>query len=511
MALITLEIDKIRGPITTVATGISNLLASGINHDDIGILNVYSGSYIESVSINNRSGIIVINGQQGVVISGISSIHSGQLILDNLDLQLLTVTGSGSVSVNNSKLRRDVTITDSNTAQFTNSELYSGVTITNTRYTVIKNTNASGTKSLITATTGRSLKIISGNLSRGGLIAGKVILTGISGVQFDHCYGFGVSNTPYVFDTVNDWTLSHCSFITRRSGTKGQVVYSTGSSGYILNSIICSSGNWPVSGLGGSVIRASGSCITNLKDSTTIGQKYSSVSGYYMAKDPLFVNANKYDLRISANSPCAASADLLESLQDANLNIERIELDENAIQFYVYGQGFKATRPSGIYIVQNGRSLYLQADQSLDNDMSVVINTRYVINEDVTTVQSLTNTKSSTHSYAKDYMITKRLNYQTNIMEDYIQPYTIVPLHQFIAAVNGRINKIYVSGNYQNRGFSRDHTFDADGTSYYWIGDSIHNYLHKYSAFTNELLETYPLFNVVNPTGSFGTVNIPIH
>lgn len=489
MAVINVTVDPTYGPYYTLGEGISGVLSSGITSDDMGVVNIFSGVYNESPEINSPSGDFYIVGNNNVQIDGMILTNSGDFKCENVGVTTFTSTGSGNIDFIHGSVT-DFNVYNSPSVSIQESVVTSGFYSVGSDYVQFITVDSSGT---LSASGGYTLSILSGNYPS----AVFNVTDYVSGVIFDHSRGV---NTIINMVDSSGFILNHTSFA---SINGSGILFAENSSGVIEYSILAASGAEPVSGVSSS-ITATGTCVF---DYANPAESHPSVGGQYINRDPIFVNIGSGDLRINANSPCASSADYLENALNIDGDIINTTLDQNAIKFYVEGEEYLAKRPSGVYIVQDGKSVYFAAEGRLDNNMDVLVHNQFNIAGEVEGQQSLSSDKDVTHPYPADYKIIERKNYATNQTESYVQPYTILSLHDMLMTIDDEVADVVVSGFFFNRGFSREHSPEADGTSRYWIAEGTNNILRKYSANDDTLIDKYILFPY-NPSGSFKTVKV---
>lgn len=503
MAVYTVEVRS-DSVYTTVGAGITGIVSSGLTGADTGMVIVYSGSYAsETPTVNNPSGLIVLVGHSGAFVSGLYSVHSGTLQLDGLNSYFVTSTGSGDLTLKNAYCT-DVIVQQGNTAAFEKMQLWGAISASGCEYVYLNNSSASGTSSTIFVSGATQVDVVSGIYSNG---AAKFTFSMCSGVLLDWCYGYGYTGIPINILECEDFELNHCSFL--RTDASSYILFASGNatkatSGNVNYSILASSGVFPVSGYGTVTMLAASSCFTNYA-ALDGSMQYDIISGTYMTRDPLFTNITTGDLRISANSPCACNADYLAGAAEASGQITKTLLNKEAIKFYIRNyETYADPQPSGIHIVQGGKAVYFPSATDLENVMDVVIYTQYTVDGDVTTVQALSDDRDTEHPFPRDYKLLPRKKFNTNEIEYYVLPYTILPLEDLIVTLSDEVAEMTVSGIYRRYGFTRDHAITSDGTPFYWIGEKTNQYLYRYSAVDNQKLDTYMLY----PTGMYGTVKL---
>jgi hypothetical protein len=480
----------------------TDIFASGLTNTDYGVLIIASGDYVESLTINNTdhpSGTIVFSCENNTQVSGIIATGSGAVMITNADLHTVDFM-SGTISIENVTLGENDSLSstfDTGTdVQLRNVDIRQNVYLQSLNYLNVEEFSISGNYARLFASGITETMAV----SSGCIVYGSgILLNNCSGITVDRCYSHNVSGVPLEFISCSGFTINYNTVTNIGSGA----IKCTDSSGNIFYSIVTSSGAEPVTSHS-SIVIASGCGITNYAN---IGVSYDSVSGTYTALDPLLTDIDGGGLRLNVNSPYACAGGRLDTSPFDTSKIST-SLNYHAIKFYNHEGGGKTTRPSGVYIVQDGKAVYLKAASGNIGDMDIIINVKYESEGTVLTEQSMIDTENNNVQYDKDYRILYEYNEDTRKMEYVVEPFTMIPLSGLITNAVDSITNVIVSGFYDYRGLSYDPNIYNDSEMVYWVLERTNNYLMKYSIHDNELQEVLPLFIQTNASGVYRTIKL---
>jgi len=490
----------------TITDGITDIISNNLTNYDRGIITIQSGTYEEDLDIDSPSGVISFVTYQGdVYVSGdINVTNSGTLRFNS-------ITGHDVISSSGAGLYTDNCSFDNVIASGSSYIIMkypvfsSGVSIYNSNNIHISNFDTSGSGSYVYLEDSYDFKLTSGNISNNDGSEVLSIINSSSG-YVGNVQGYNYDTSPVVVTDSSGILFNH-NTIVNLSGD--EVMSFTNSSGNINYSIIAASGVAgsvdPISNTTSTII-ASGSFLVDYYSLSNSGYG-TAISGVYHTNNPLLVDPGSGNLKLLPESPCNSAAEYINEVRDYGENVTQVDLTEEAIKFYKHETTIKSEQPDNIYIGAGNKYVYFKSDEDLDDDMDVVINTQYESTATVTTIQSLSADFDSSHPYSKDYKLIPRLNYGTNEVDYYAYPYTIIPTNS-VAMANSNIQKITVSGFSQNKGLSRDHSIESDGTPYFWIGETYNNMVNKYSSVDNTIIDKYLLLSENNVSGVYNQVKL---
>ena len=474
----------------TVSGAIADVIASGMWDGCVADIFVLSGSYPGVSSFSISGGIINVIAEEKSYIEEIYFLSSGTISFSNFNIDVFGTSGYG---INNLVSCSGGNIISSGSASlnFISSTIGSSVNVVNTHTFV--NQDVSGfLDSNIYLNNIEDVKLQSGNYNGSAFVFNLC-----SGIFIDGIYAANISGTVFAFSGCPDFTINH---VTLSSDVSGYAIAtfkesdSVNCSGNIDYSIIIGNAG---SGQGPFIIDADQYVNTNLSClyNFVANESLTDISGVYFNRDPLLVNPTSGDLRPDVNSPCASTADKIEFLNPlGDVEIIKTPANYESVKFYDYYMNIKATQPSGIYIVGSGDAIFFKADTSLINDMRVIINKQYTINNSGIVFQSFSN-EGSSPGFSEDYKFIPKLDVTNNQTNYWVQPFSILDFTDILNSIDGTLQDVYVSGVYKYIGFTRDVFQNVDGTPLYWVGEYYNNFLYGYSSLTNERISTYPLLN----------------
>ncbi|HLD91544.1 MAG TPA: hypothetical protein VI911_11150 [Patescibacteria group bacterium] len=497
----------------SISGAIGAIINSGLTDYDRGIINIEtSGSYIASGvgCYQIPSGTLEIGStENNVHLDSMYFLNSGNIQVSNVRIDLLSISGYGQLQL------FDVSGSTISASGLSSVNITSGVIgtlldVTDSDSLILNDVYSSGNcKYNITRVS--SVNISSGDYSNYDDTGFKLTLDVCSGIYINKIKGANISGNLLLFSGCPDITMNHASLASNISGYTMTAFVSGGGlacSGLIEYSIIvgnAGSGMGPFDIYDAQFITVSGCCIYNFIDDET----YTGLSGFYFNKDPLFVNASGGDLRPDINSPCVSNADSIEIVEAlSGVTVETVQLNKEAIKFYLRDQDIKAVIPSGIYVVGSGLAVFFKADPSLDNNMDILIHKQYKVLGSGITFQSFQNT-AGIIGFDSDYKLIPYIDYASNAVMYYVQPFTMLSFSDMVNSASATLQDIEVSGKFKYNGFTRDRFQDSDGTPLYWVGEEYNNYLYGYSILSNEKVMTYPLFNSsgVSPSVTLSDLN----
>lgn len=490
-------VNVVSNPSYTIQNGIDDVIASGLTSSDVGVVTISSGVYSEDITINEPSGRIILYGNDSEVDS-ITITNSGIVTSYYNAYTDVDVTGSGNIEFFDGSITSGL-VTNTPNITFINLQIYSGITFTDCNYFEGTNLIVSGEPSSLTFNNAQSVNLVYGLYASGDA---KLQFIGCSSVYMDHLYGYRFTGSaPLFISGCPDMTLHYCSF----ANTSGTVLYAPASSGNIEYTIIAASGGAPVTSDGytaANAIDATGSCLVNY---SAIGTAYTYVSGHYITVDPLFTDVDGGDVRLRATSPCGSAAEYIDEVSFSGNQQVYTTVSPSSVHFFEHDQDWKAPRPTGFYIVQDGQALFMEGYGGLTDSMDVVIYNQYSIQATgILVEQSLVDAEGKESKYTKDYKIVERMNYESNQPEYYAEPYSIISLDNLVKSTVDELVEAEVSGIIQNVSMSMDHVIINDGEPHYWVLESSNENINLYSSLDHTKLATYPLFR--KPVSGSATV-----